>query len=120
MPPKRRKIKESEEDILFNEKITESFYKYRHDEDSEENSENVGMFESEEQPLKILIEDIPLVVKEVGMKWDSAVLTILDQDQKRSRLIGIETMKLILETLKVTRTFYFRCLIFQDCRKATE
>ncbi len=100
MPPKRRKVKESEEEILLNEKLTEAFYKYRQEDD--ETDENVGMFASEDElQLRIRIDDIPNVVREVGMKWDDALTAVLDHSQTESGLIRIDVMKLILATLAV-------------------
>ena len=105
MPPKtkKRKVKESEEELLLQEKLTEAFFKYRHDEEVEEfEDENVGMFgtESDEIP-KIHVRDMEKVVEEVGVEWDEVVMAVVDQEKIQKGIIDIETMKLVIATLKV-------------------
>lgn len=112
MPPrtKKRKVKESEEEVIFNEKLNEAFYKYRHESDIEvdEEDEDVGMFEVEEAEPRILIENIERVCETVGVEWDEAVLAILDQEQRTLGLVAFETVKLIIATLKVN----IHCIIW--------
>lgn len=104
MPPKtkKRKVKENEEELLLQEKLTEAFYKYRHDEEAEEEDENVGMFgtESDEIP-KIHVSDMERVAEEVGLEWDEVAMTVVDQEKRQKGIIDIETMKLVIATLKV-------------------
>lgn len=113
MPPKtkKRKVKESEEEILIQEKLTEAFFKYRHDEEvvvvvaaAGEDYENVGMFgtESDEIP-KIHVSDMERVAKEVGIEWDEVAMIVVDKEKMQKGIIDIETMKLVIATLKVNR-----------------
>lgn len=114
-PRKRRKTKETEEELIFNENLNEAFYKYRQDEVEVEiddtSREDVGMFEDEEAEPKILIENLERVCEEVKIVWDEAVLAILDQEQKNSKLVPFETVKLIIETLKVIYSINNNCII---------
>lgn len=104
MPPKtkKRKVKESEEEILFYEKLTEAFFKYRHE--IEEEDENIGMFgtESDEIP-KIHVSDMERVAEEVGVVWDDAVMAVVDFEKRKNGIIDIETMKLVIATLIVKK-----------------
>ena len=105
MPPKtkKRKVKESEEELLLQEKLTEAFFKYRHDEEAKElEDENVGMFgtESDEIP-KIHVSDMERVAEEVGVDWDEVAMAVVDQEKIQKGIIDIETMKLVIATLKV-------------------
>lgn len=110
MPPKtkKRKVKESEEDIVILEKLTEAFFKYRHEEVLEEEDDNVGMFgaESDEIP-KIHVSDMERVAEEVGVEWDEAVIVVVDPEKRKKGVIDIETMKLVISALKVNYELYF-------------
>lgn len=114
MPPKtkKRKVKESEEEILLQEKLTEAFFKYRHDEtEIEEEDENVGMFgtESDEIP-KIHMSDMERVAEEVGVVWDDAVMAVVDFEKRQKGIIDIETMKLVIATLIVKKRVIIVCI----------
>lgn len=110
MPPKtkKRKVKESEEDIVILEKLTEAFFKYRREEVLEEEDDNVGMFgaESDEIP-KIHVSDMERVAEEVGVEWDEAVVVVVDPEKRKKGVIDIETMKLVISALKVNYELYF-------------
>lgn len=108
MPPKakKRKVKESEEELLLQEKLTEAFFKYRHDdmEIEGEEGESVGMFgaESDEGP-RIHVKDMEKVARDVGVVWDESVMAVVDPEKRQKGIIDIETMKLIISTLKVRK-----------------
>lgn len=105
MPPKTKKrkgAKESEEELLINERLTEIFFKYSQNDDSSDEDESVGMFGEEDQQIKI--KDVENVVKEVGVvEWDPSVLVLIDQEERENGRISMEKIKTILMTLTVRR-----------------
>ena len=104
MPPKakKRKVKESEEEVLLQEKLTEAFFKYRYEAETEEEDGNVGMFATEEDEMpKIHVSDMERVAEDVGVEWDEAVMSLLGLEQRQKGIIDMGTMKLIIATLKV-------------------
>lgn len=100
MPPKckKRKTKETEDEILYQEQLQISFFKHRYDEDENEDG-NDFMFE-EENP-KILLNSLKEISVDLGLKWDPAVLSILDPEQQEKKTIDLERTKLIFDILKV-------------------
>lgn len=105
MPPKakKRKVKESEEELFIQEKLTEAFFKYRHDDmEIDGEVESVGMFgaESDEGP-KIHVKDMEKVARDIGVEWDESVLAVVDPEKRQKGIIDIETMKLVVATLLV-------------------
>ena len=101
MPPrtkKRKGVKESEEELLINERLTEIFFKYRQ-EDSDDDEED-AMFEDENPKIKL--KDVEKVVKEVGLvEWDEAVLALIDEKERNSGKLDMEKIKIIIMTLIV-------------------
>ena len=106
MPPKTKKrkgAKESEEELLINERLTEVIFKYRQDESEEEvedEAEEVSMFEDENPKIKL--KDIEKVVKEVDIvEWDPAVMALIEEEERETGRVNMEKIKIILMTLKV-------------------
>ena len=110
MPPKgkKRKTKETEDEILYQGQLQISFFKHRYDEveidetvkdENGDGNENGFMFE-EENP-KILINSLKDISVDLGLKWDPAVLSILDSEQREKSTIDLERTKLIFDILKV-------------------
>ena len=105
MPPraKKRKVKDTEEELLLHEKLTEAFFKYRYEEDDE--GDEIGMFSAEKEEARIKIEDMSKVVEAVGIEWDEAVTAVLDREQMEIGTINMDAMKMIIVALKVTKGF---------------
>lgn len=100
MPPKTKKrkgAKESEEELLINERLTEIFFKYCQD---DEDDDSTQMFEDEDQKVKL--KDVEALVKEVDVvKWDPSVLVLIDEGERECGRINREKMMIIIMTLAV-------------------
>ena len=104
MPPrtkKRKGAKETEEELLIDERLTELFFKYRSNVSSDEDTEtSAGMFEDEDQKIKL--KDVEKVVREVHVvEWDPSVLVLLDECERENNRVNVDKIKIIILTLMV-------------------
>lgn len=95
MPPKgrkRRAAEVSEEEQKLYDELEGILYKYRHEDENEE----AGMFGDD--TVKVHIDSMSEICKELDFQWDPAVLAILKPSEK---VVDFNIVKLLFRLLLV-------------------